>query len=87
MDGNDTSLPSEDTPVVFPGLEAALIGFGRQYTGPKLAVYSAKKMLECFQADDGMTKEEAVEWFDFNVSTLWVGPNTPLILDDEDDVA
>ena len=83
MDGNDLT-----DPIVFDGLEHALIGFGSQYTGPRLAVYSAKKIIAHFQAE-GMEYDEAVEMFDFNVSTLWAGPTTPLILDDEgeEDVA
>jgi hypothetical protein len=29
-----------------------------------------------------MTWDEAVEHFDFNVSGAWVGPQTPLFIDD-----
>tara|TARA_R100001510_G_C7582198_1_gene154778 strand:+ start:286 stop:429 length:144 start_codon:yes stop_codon:yes gene_type:complete len=30
---------------------------------------------------DGMDFEEAVEYFDFNVESAYVGPNTPVFLD------
>ena len=32
---------------------------------------------------DGMSYDEAMEYFDFNVQGAWVGENTPIFLDDE----
>jgi hypothetical protein len=80
MDGNEEI----DAPIVFDGLESALIGFGSQWSRPKIAVYSARKIIEEF-VRQGMTEEEAIENFDYNVLTLWAGPLTPLIIDDEED--
>jgi hypothetical protein len=31
---------------------------------------------------DGMTDEEAMEYFDFNVQGAWVGESTPVFLND-----
>ena len=72
----------ETGPVVFDGLDCALIGFGSQCTGRTLAVYSAKEIIAIFQSQ-GMDYEDAIAMFDYNVATLWAGPSTPLILDDQ----
>jgi hypothetical protein len=32
---------------------------------------------------DGMSWEEAQEFFDFNIKGAWVGPNTPVFVQDE----
>ena len=73
---------SEDTaPIIFNGLESALIGYGTQWSRKPVAVYSESKILEALQ-EQGMDYEEAVEWFDFNIRCLWCGEQTPLILED-----
>ena len=84
MDGNDLTdeTPAPDGAIVFPGLENALIGFGSQWSREPIAVYSAAKIVKAFVAQ-GMSEEEASEWFEFNVRGLWAGERTPLILEDE----
>ena len=45
---------------------------------PFRVVYSAKLIVEKMMARDGMSYEEAVEFFDFNISGAYVGPRTPV---------
>jgi hypothetical protein len=45
-----------------------------------LAVYDVDKCLDIFMTRDGMTYEEAVEFFDFNVSGAYMGENTPIFV-------
>jgi len=61
-----------------PPLDKALIGYGFQFNYP-VAIYDYNK---CIQAlvQDGMTIDEAVEYFDYNVSGAWLGHNTPIIV-------
>jgi hypothetical protein len=63
------------------GLEDAFIGIGRQFNTP-IAVYSRSKAIQCF-IDQGMTEDEAEEYFDFNTSGAWVGSQTPIFMEDE----
>lgn len=66
------------------GHDDALIGLGRQFN-TYVTVYSTKAVLAGLVAQ-GMTEEDASEWFDFNVLGAWVGSNTPVfVLDDDDD--
>ena len=59
--------------------EAAVIG----YSNDDRVVYSHSKIIECLMADDGMTEEEAHEWYDFNIArSLPYIENAPIIVFD-----
>ena len=59
------------------GLDDAVIGVGSRNGQPDILVYSHSKVLDCLMAD-GMTYEEAVEFFEFNIGGAWVGEKTPI---------
>jgi hypothetical protein len=66
------------------GFEEAYIGYVHLPTGVgAVAVYSRKGCIEILMTRDGMTDEDAEEFFDFNVCGSYVGPFTPLFLEDE----
>jgi hypothetical protein len=48
-------------------------------------VYSRKRCIEVLMSDGIMEYEDATEYFDYNVIGAYVGENTPVFLDDEDD--
>ena len=64
------------------GLEAALVGVGRRCNQPDLAVYSIEKAIEVLMQDQGQSREEAVEWLEFNSIGAWVGDDTPIWLEE-----
>ena len=68
------------------GLDAALIGVGRRCGQPDILVYSVGKCLDLLIAQ-GMTGEEAIEYFEFNIVGAWVGEETPMWVYDAEDVA
>ena len=78
---------SEDNPeaLIADGFDSAVIGVG--YQGPKgpVAVYSFPKCIEALESE-GMDHEEALEYFEFNVQSAWVGENGPIILYEEPEV-
>ena len=85
MDGrkNQPDPPHDGHEIIlFDGLDQALVGYGRQYTKPPVAVYSESAIVELIMHRDGMCVEEDIEFFDFNIRGLWVGEQTPLILED-----
>ena len=61
------------------GFDQALIGVARRCGQPSLAVYDRNKCIEILAQD--MDWHEAEEYFEFNVSGSWMGPNTPIFLD------
>jgi len=58
------------------GLEAAVIGL----KGDRL-VYSTKKIIEILQTRDGMSEDDAWEFFSFNIEGAYVGTKTPIFMD------
>jgi len=61
------------------GFEAALIGYGTQFS-TDLAIYDYEKCIIILIKRDGMTDEEAREYMEYNVCGAWVGKNTPIFL-------
>lgn len=74
-------LGDDETILLADGLESAFMGIGRQFSHP-VAIYSYKKTLKCLKGM-GMTREEAIEYFDFNIAGSFVGDQTPVFLQDE----
>lgn len=73
-------LNDDENILLADGLAAAFIGIGRQFITP-IAVYSRSKAIQCF-IDQGMTEEEAEEYFEFNTAGAYVGEQTPIFIDD-----
>ena len=61
------------------GFEGCLLGC-TSIRGRTVAVYSRSMCISKLMKD-GMDFGEAVEYFDFNVESAYVGPNTPIFLD------
>ncbi len=59
------------------GLEGAFIGVLHRFNQPTIAVYDIEKIIAIYMYRDGMTEEEAREFFEFNVIGAWVGERTP----------
>tara|TARA_R100000995_G_C3483354_1_gene125459 strand:- start:1000 stop:1242 length:243 start_codon:yes stop_codon:yes gene_type:complete len=72
---------TEDDIYKADGFEDALIGRGQQFN-TSFYVYSYTKCIEILMRE-GMTEEEALEYFDYNVQGAWVGEGTPIFLYDE----
>jgi len=73
----------EEELLLADGFEAALIGTGERCGQPTIAVYDREKCIEVLEKRDGMTHEEANEFFEFNVVGAWVGEQTPIFVDFE----
>ena len=63
------------------GFEAALVGVGRRFN-TYVAIYDMHQCLAVLCAQ-GMTEDEADEYFEFNVVGAHVGDQTPIFLDTE----
>lgn len=60
------------------GFEDALIGYAERSTQSPLALYDRQKCIEILMNRDGMSEEDADEFFEFNVIGAWMGDNTPV---------
>ena len=62
------------------GFDECLIGLGRRCGKPDIAVYDEEKCIDLLMKRDGMTHDEATEFFEFNVVGSWVGEETAIFL-------
>lgn len=59
------------------GFEEALVGWVAVAGRPTVALYDRDLCLGILMRRDGMTLEDAVEYFEFNVAEAYVGERTP----------
>jgi hypothetical protein len=69
----------EDTFLKADGLDEAIIGYDDQ-TGR--LIYSMSKIINILIEDDGMTEEEALEHYYYNIHGGYVGEQTPIWCND-----
>lgn len=65
--------------LVADGFDDAVIGMARQFN-KDLVVYDEDKCIKILMERDGMTDEEAIEFFEFNVVGAYVGEHTPVFV-------
>lgn len=61
------------------GLEDALVGLVHTFEGVPIAVYDYETVIDVL-CQDGMSEDDATEYFDFNIRGSYVGKQTPLFL-------
>jgi hypothetical protein len=64
---------------LFDNIEDAFVGVAERFGMGPVATYDYNKCIEIYM-QDGMTLEEAVEYFNFNVIGLWAGDKTPVFV-------
>src|SRR4030095_9358792 len=62
-----------------PEFDAALVGLAERYGQPRIACYDYDKVITILKRQ-GMSDEEAVEWYDYNLIGAWMGETTPIFL-------
>lgn len=72
---------NQSTYITFDGLDDALVGTTTD-GGVWRTVYSQDGIINTLMERDGMSREDAFEYFHFNIESLHVGDNTPLIMED-----
>ena len=72
-----------DEPLKADGFNDCIIG--TDYKKLRV-VYSIERMLQVMITRDGMSMEEAIEFFDFNIGGAYVGEMTPMYVWTEDNI-
>lgn len=67
---------TENGALLADGFEPALIGWVEQFTSGPLALYDRQRCIDILMKD-GLSWEEADEYFTFNVTGAWTGDGTP----------
>jgi hypothetical protein len=71
---------TDDHSLLADGFEDAFLGWAPRMNSPTLAVYDYEKCIEILMNRDGMSRDDAEEYFGFNVEDAWAGEGTPLFL-------
>jgi hypothetical protein len=61
------------------GFDDAIVGIASKFND-RFVVYSKEKVIESL-IKDGMSEEEAEEYFGFNIAGAYVGPATPAFIE------
>jgi hypothetical protein len=69
----------DETVIFFEGYDDAIVGLSLRFGRGPLVIYDREKCIECLMKD-GMSHEEAEEYFEFNSFGAWVGDETPEFL-------
>ena len=69
--------------LIADGYDKAILGIGQQ-SNKHFIIYDKEKVLQILMQD--MTREDAVEFFDFNIVGSYVGELTPVFLETLDDL-
>lgn len=62
------------------GFDDAILGIAETPNHGPVVAYSIETMLQIMVERDGMTHEEAYEYFDVNIRRAYVGDNTPIYI-------
>ena len=71
---------SEEELMTAQGFDDAILGVGYRCGQMPIVVYDSAKVIDILMERDGMTHEEAEEYFSFNIEGAWVGEHTPIWL-------
>lgn len=76
---------AEENPdaLICDGFDDAIIGMASRIGLDPVVAYSVTKIIEILMKD-GMTDEEAIEYFEFNIIGAWMGAGTPIFIRDID---
>lgn len=69
----------ENDMLVMDGFNHCIVGVVERFGQPPLVCYNRDKVIESHMAD-GMTFEEAEEYFEFNQIGAWLGESTPCFI-------
>jgi hypothetical protein len=66
--------------VILSDLDDAIIGIVEEFGNSPRILYSRDKILQILQDRDGMTYEESMEFYDYNILGLYAGEQNPVFL-------
>ena len=64
------------------GFDEAIMRYAGRCGMNDVLLYSMKKIIKILKKRDGMTEDEALEYFYFNIKGSYMGEGTPLFFDD-----
>jgi hypothetical protein len=65
--------------VIADGFDEAVIGI--DVVGERI-IYSVQKVIDILIERDGMDEQEAIDWYEYNMQSTYVGEHTPIWCED-----
>ena len=62
------------------GFEDAIVGISERFGRSPVVAYDRDKCIQVLMDRDGMSYEDAVDFFNFNTLGSYIGPQTPLYI-------
>ena len=72
-----TEMHPDEKFIHYDGLEDAILGVDEK---SMVIIYSVTKIIEHFCKD--MNYEDAVDWYEFNIASMYIGAKTPILCED-----
>lgn len=66
--------------VSYDGFEPCIVGIVERFGQPVLLAYDYEACIQLLIGRDGMDRDEAIEFFEFNTLGLWAGDHTPVFI-------
>lgn len=66
--------------ILIDGMNDAIVGFVERCGTDPLVCYDIDKCIEILINRDGMSDEEALEYFSYNIQGAYLGKHTPMFL-------
>ena len=63
------------------GFDDCVVGVCHRYGQPLLLAYDEEKVIKKLMKRDKMTREDALEFYTFNIIGAWVGKQTPVFIE------
>lgn len=68
--------------IILDGLDDAIIGIAEEFGNGYRIVYSKSKIFSILMNRDGMTEEEAIEFYEYNILGLYASPQNAIFFED-----
>ena len=69
-----------------PEFDAAIVGVGERIGMSEVVVYDISKIIDVLCERDGMDRDTASEYYEFNIRGAYVGERTPMFINILDDL-
>lgn len=68
--------------IILDGLDDAIIGIAEEFGNGYRIVYSKSKIFSILMNRDGMTEEESIEFYEYNILGLYASPQNAIFFED-----
>ena len=68
--------------IILDGLDDAIMGIAEEFGNGYRIVYSKSKIFSILMNRDGMTEEESIEFYEYNILGLYASPQNAIFFED-----